>query len=1081
MKSKKLWNRPQIIPMPMMTYGLEKNHILLSSKDWKYNQKFTLDLDSKGWEDIEVPKQLSKFGGTSDIKYAFYKRIKIPESWDGKKFVIRFDGVNCLATVYINGKLIKSHYGGFVAWDCDITQYVMAGTCCDLVIGVEDKTEETSVFNGGGILRDVHLYAIPKEHVTRLHVKTEFDEEYFDSKLTIIYELNDSLEVELELKSPDGEIINLGKHSLVNEGELEFEIKNPKKWNSENPNLYKLTVNVMKSEKTIETIIKKIGFRQVKIVGTELYVNGDLTKLRGINRHDTHPLLGKAINRELVLEDVKLFKEANINFIRTSHYPARSDFLDLCDEYGIYVEDEASIAFIGQTIRYTQNDIEFSDKFLGQFADMMERDLSHPSVIIWSLANECYWGSNFDLINRYAHLEDPTRPTIFSYPITMKEEDEMVDIWSLHYGLYGVDTSKHTDCFDNSTYLRKDFPVLHDESTHIPCYAIKDLRRDPAIRDFWGHTIKGFWDSIWETKGAIGCAIWAGIDEEWLIEERDDVGREWGIIDGWRRRKPEFWHVKKAFSPIKVFLDSVRINENKELVIEVENRFNHTNLDMIRLDWSTNIVSGFEYGPSLIPRHKGEWIIKGDFSDETKVELSFTDSKGNVLNIESVLLKEEIVLVKDENHKRPQIFENDNSYIIKGDEISFEFSKETGMILSGKTKGNELIIGGPNLVLTGLDLEKWRLESINTIYEKSRAKVIIRGNYGEVTVEYKVLIDSAGCMTTTYEIVKMPYASPRRVSMRMGYDVDEGGYEEVGISYTLISTVDKLSWIRKGIWSKYPDWHIGRLEGESLKYFDKSMSLFKKPDFDWKNSDKDYFLFGKWDIGHRGCEDFRSTKFSIKEACAYDLNSGALISTYSNYESNVRLELKPNSNCIVEDTDERIKYIGDWSRQTNRNKSYGGTETWSKKKGSQAIFSFIGTGISWISSCDLICGVADIYIDDVKIKSEIDLGVKLGPGIPRGYEKDYRKNVFSVGNLQYGKHTIRIEVIGEKAAESMNSYVIIDRFVVIDPKCLEEILFIVSNEINYPELAWGCYVKPPIIVESGYCNTVKTKLSTEII
>ena len=236
---------------------------------------------------------------------------------------------------------------------------------------------------------------------------------------------------------------------------------------------------------------------------------------------------------------MRLFREANINFIRTSHYPPRPDFLELCDEYGIYVEDETAVAFLGQEIDCRENDPEFTSRFMDQFAELIERDRSHPCVILWSLANESFWGTNIAMQNAYAHQEDPSRLTIFSYPITQHEEDDRADIWSMHYAAWDQASDALVDSFNRSCHEPLPWPVLHDESTHIPCYDRTDQRRDPGVRDFWGETISRFWDKIWNTQGALGCAIWAGLDEVWLASgRRNHWGAPWGILDGWRRKKP---------------------------------------------------------------------------------------------------------------------------------------------------------------------------------------------------------------------------------------------------------------------------------------------------------------------------------------------------------------------------------------------------------------------------------------------------------------------------------------------------------------------------------------------------------------
>lgn len=183
--------------------------------------------------------------------------------------------------------------------------------------------------------------------------------------------------------------------------------------------------------------------------------------------------------------------------------------------------------------------------------------------------------------NAYAHQEDPGRLTIFSYPITQREEDDRADIWSMHYAAWEQDPAALVDSFDRSCHEPVPWPVLHDESTHIPCYDRTDQRRDPGVRDFWGETISRFWDKLWYAPGVLGCAIWAGVDEVWQGKGR--WGAPWGILDGWRRKKPEFWHVRKAYSPIRLEGEARPCGE--AVCLTVENRFNHTNLREVEVTW----------------------------------------------------------------------------------------------------------------------------------------------------------------------------------------------------------------------------------------------------------------------------------------------------------------------------------------------------------------------------------------------------------------------------------------------------------------------------------------------------------------
>ena len=301
----------------------------------------------------------------------------------------------------------------------------------------------------------------------------------------------------------------------------------------------------------METLSRQIGFRKIERVGNKLYVNGQEVKLRGVNRHDVHPKTGRAITPELVEQDARLFRGANVNFIRTSHYPPREDFLDACDRYGIYIEDEIAVAFVYQAIQPTQNDPDFTAGYMNQFAEMIEQNRSHACVIMWSLANESFWGSNFQKEYDYAKAEDTTRPVIFSYPITMPQGTRAYDIWSLHYAGWDCDPSSKADNFSIGESWGHDAPVLHDEYAHGPCYDLPEQMRDPAVRDFWGESIKRFWESIFTTDGALGGAIWGGIDDV-MITPDGYTQWEWGIYDGWRREKPEYWLTKKGYSPIRI-------------------------------------------------------------------------------------------------------------------------------------------------------------------------------------------------------------------------------------------------------------------------------------------------------------------------------------------------------------------------------------------------------------------------------------------------------------------------------------------------------------------------------------------------
>jgi hypothetical protein len=1031
-----------------------------------------------GWEDITIPSQVD----AGEDEYAYAYGLKIPSEWKDHRIFLRFDGVNCYTRLFVDGVFLRDHYGGFVSWDCEITGRVIPSGEHRLVLGVTDKPREICSFHRGGIIRDVTLYALPRTYLARFHAETVFDRDYKDADLKVsVMSAGGDASAELTLISPEGTRIALGK-LLCKAGEdttKTFHITAPLKWDSEHPRLYTLGISLTDDHGFLERAERKIGFRQIERRGSEVYVNGDLLKLRGINRHDIYPASGRVITGELVEEDVRLFKEANINFIRTSHYPPRPDFLDLCDRYGMYVEDEIAVAFIGYGVRHTENDPEYTARFIDQFAELIERDRSHPCVIIWSLANESFWGENIARMNAYAHAEDPGRLTIFSFPINQREDDDLPDIWSFHYSGMDRDITALADSHWRSYREQVPIPVLHDESTHIPCYNTGEMRRDPGVRDFWGETILRFWDMLWEKKGALGCAIWAGIDD--VGERRGSwyTGYTWGIIDGWRRKKPEYWHTRKAYSPVR--LKDLPESREGKISIPVENHFNHTNLREIEISWTFNGFAGKFPGPDIQPRGAGWLEIPVLFVPGKRLDLSFTDPFGNRVEEASYVLGGQRPAKPALGGGSPPGWEKTGGELrIHGRDFSLNFSEETGLITKGTYRGSMVLTGGPALNLVGLPLGPWCLEKMDVCQEEQGVRVSLDGHYDRVAVRFVIRVDNKGLMETTYTVTDMPYPSPRRIAISSSIVSHAGGYDEVGIAFTVPRELDTLTWKRKGLWSVYPDWHISRLTGKVSKFNPQGTNTpDTKPGWDWRLDENDWVLFGQYEIGRRGVRDFISTKASFSEvSLERDISpsEGAAFMALSEGSEAARMELCFNPHNIISDRDSAVVYHGNWLRQDTKFSSLGGTETWSKTAGDYCQYRFLGTGFAWISSLDVICGMADVYVDGLLKAKDIDLGLSLTGKTPRMYEKYYRCLVFSVQDLPMGEHTARIEVSGKKAPESVNSYVNIDHFVVLDGEETGDTRFIINSEFNYPCLSWGTYIKPAIKVSSGYSRTIYTKL-----
>ncbi|MCK5701214.1 MAG: hypothetical protein KAI29_08680, partial [Cyclobacteriaceae bacterium] len=351
---------PGEAPENLQVSGVENSEISLNGS-WKFSmyspeEFWKNDVDFSAWESIQVPGecQMQGFAIQHDQPYVYKHDLLIPDDYQEQHISLDFYGVYSYARVWVNGRFVRDHFGGFTKWNCDITNYVTAGEKATLTVEIVDRADDISYASGyakhqiGGILRDVELTALPKQHFKTIYFETDLDKDYKDAELKVFYELSkpSASKLKVEIYNPENKLIETKE--IVNptqSGGFSIGIDNPLKWDAEHPVLYSVISTIIENDVEILKIPRKIGFREVVVDGNSLLVNGKPVKLRGACRHDIHPLLGRMTTQEYDLKDVLLAKEANMNFIRTSHYPPSEAFLDYCDEYGIYVEDETAVCF----------------------------------------------------------------------------------------------------------------------------------------------------------------------------------------------------------------------------------------------------------------------------------------------------------------------------------------------------------------------------------------------------------------------------------------------------------------------------------------------------------------------------------------------------------------------------------------------------------------------------------------------------------------------------------------------------------------------------------------------------------------
>ncbi len=807
-------------------------------------------LSEVDWQKVQVPGGLMMqgFAIRHDSTYLYKRQFSVPTDFDGNKILLRFDGVHSEADVWMNGKKAGSHLGGFTRWELDVTDLVKEGDN-HLWVAVKDRWDDISWASGyakhqvGGILRDVTLRAIPKSHLSHFYVETEFDEEYEDAELILKMGSKgpENFNVKLRLFDPTGNEVALASDKIeLQAGEVlnvNYPITKPIKWDAEHPNLYRLEVNVSSASGTY-SFKEHVGFREIEVDDDQLLVNGMPVKLRGANRHDIHPTLGRMTTRELDSLDVMLAKEANINWIRTSHYPPSDYFLQLCDKEGIYVEDETAVCFV-QTYRDEHykpdafnNDPAYTDWFLGQMEEMVHWHRNHPSVIIWSIGNENSYGSNFQKSYDRIKALDPSRPAIFSFPGTVPDSVKVYDILSMHYVNHDGTRTEWTKSITN--FSEPGIPTVHDEYAHVACYNVETIREDANVRVFWAESIDRMWSDIFNTKGALGAAIWCFIDETFMIPENTPgykewwarhhydfpsytVGYgEWGIIDSWRRKKPEFWGTKKAYSPAKLFLDSMMIADTR-ISIPVQNRFDHTDFNELVINHKTNQNEGKLQDVSLRPHQYGMISVPINQNDEF-IELDFYH-RDLLVDTYLIPLKEEKEQPRPDTEARATM--NSNGQILtdlgNSDQPIIQYVKPVIRTLSDNQSS-----GGVPLFYN------WMSEAKENSSTHQGAEALTTYKVNDALVRLGTSIRGS------------------EITFNLGIDgeITDQLVREVGIELTLPDIFDSLSWERNGYWSKYPESDLGTLRGQVLLEDINRQIYRKEPGQNWAKDSKSFYYHG---------------------------------------------------------------------------------------------------------------------------------------------------------------------------------------------------------------------------------------------
>ena len=780
--------------------------------------------------------------------------FNVSESDNGKTFFIQFGGVQSACYVWLNGEAIGYHEDGMTPFEFNITEDIKSGTN-DLAVEVVNWSdgsylEDQDFWRLSGIFRDVNLIMVPDIHINDFSVRTDLDANYQNATLKVsTFVKNFSKQAtagnQLLLTLYDDKksvIVSPVSHLIGNiesGGELpvrvDIPVSNPKKWSAEDPNLYTLTIQILNSNgQTIEAVSQRVGFREIKIAGGQLLVNGKAITIKGVNRHEFDPETGRVISRESMIKDITLMKQHNINAVRTSHYPNVPEWYDLCDEYGLYVMDEANI----ESHELWGKNIILADKpqwkaaFLARGTAMLERDKNHPSIIIWSLGNESGMGANFTAMADYIRLSDPTRP--------------------IHYE--GRSNYKPTTLsgFDIISVM---YPSVSDMIELVK----KDKNRPLIVCEYahgMGNSIgnfKEYWDVIEKYPTMQGGFIWDWVDQGLQLKTQDGTPY-WdyfnyidganagdGLVNPDRVPQPEINEVKKVYQYIKFETpDTLRAGQQQ---ITIKNNYDFISLKDAELVWSLQqngktVDDGTIENLSALPKQSQQLTIP--YQVPASKKSTSTGGYEYFLNL-SVRLKKQVVWAAEgheiASYQVPVQVETDErkdvtytrspalrlslvrgkGVTVSGQNFSVSFNKKSGTISSFMYKKEEMLESGPmanfwrvptdndegggkqsfaaqwrkanldSLKLTGTDL---RVEKLNPHVFKVTLKKSLRSRAGAVIVSSVYTIYASG------DIHVQNTFSPTG---------DWPSLAKVGMQFQMPVSYNQVEWYGNGPFETYAD------------------------------------------------------------------------------------------------------------------------------------------------------------------------------------------------------------------------------------------------------------------------------------
>ena len=795
------------------------------------------DYDVSQWDKIAVPGNWQTQGyGTPiyiNINYPFvrhrpYVTQEPPRDWTAyarrnpvgsyvtffnatdemlsQNVILHFGGVKSAMYVWVNGKKVGYSQNSMSPAEFDITKYLHKG---ENRLAVEvyrwsdgSYLEDQDMWRLSGIFRSVQLWVRPLVHIADYRVKAEPNADYSKASVTAYMKICNmggktskdmGIRLNIDGKNIEGRVKDIAIGDTIS-ASLEYTIDNPRLWSAAKPNLYPFSIELIDNKGNVsEHFDYHLGVKRVECVGEVFKVNGKNVKLRGVNRHDHHPRTGRYVDDATYEKDIALMKQANINFLRTSHYPDREYLYELCDRYGMYVMDEANQEShgYGYANKDMGEDPAWKEAHVDRATSLVERDKNHPCVILWSLGNEGGIGPNIQaMYDKVKSFDSSFLPFYDCHPRYSSLYDE------------GYPTPKMIK--ENAAKV-KDKPYIAREYAH-------------AMGNSMGN-FKEYWDVIYADSSIAGAAIWDWVDQglakpkdggkmrlssslELMDDEFWAYGGDFGdrpndgnfcingLVASDRTPHPHYYVVKHVYQPIHFSMsDGKIIKKSMDPTVDVDD-----------FDYATD---------TTIVSNEKTIIVKAMLKDDTPWA-----KKGFVVASEQFVVEPySFPVFAATSRKSPKVKKREDYEVL---------TEKGSVVIDDKGAITEINVNGRNILKAPLEPYFWKPENDNQQKAGFAKRVAPWEKAGENRQLKSIKVSSSKGIT----FIKCAYTLPVGADYELCYSINSVGDIKVeadyrptqadiplipkfGMRMRLTSDFDKVEYYGRGPWENYPDRKLG--------------------------------------------------------------------------------------------------------------------------------------------------------------------------------------------------------------------------------------------------------------------------------